>query len=256
VAVTTNHSDDRSTDRSVLTKFTLPSSFEPLRTISTLPAGHFVKMSMHLEPATTPGVPSGGPYVFVWGTGRYRASDAYLSIVPAAQFETGSGTRYYAGLDRSGAPIWSDREAEAVPIVRNGTLGDLSVTWCRDLGLWLMTYDSRPPAARGIHFSYSPTPWGPWSEPAVIFSAQRDARIPFIHDPQADPADGLVGPVIGRGKENPDGVRGGAYAPYVVERWTIARGSQLDVHYVLSTWNPYVVVLMRSSFAIDSRRQR
>ena len=31
VAVSTNHSEDRSTDRSVLTKFTLPASFQPLR---------------------------------------------------------------------------------------------------------------------------------------------------------------------------------------------------------------------------------
>jgi Domain of unknown function (DUF4185)/Uncharacterised protein family (UPF0175) len=33
VAVSTNHSEDRSTDRSVLTKFTLPANFQPLRTM-------------------------------------------------------------------------------------------------------------------------------------------------------------------------------------------------------------------------------
>jgi hypothetical protein len=68
----------------------------------------------------------------------------------------------------------------------------------------------------------------------------------FIHDPRVSPDDGLAGPVIGKGRANPRGVRGGEYAPYVVERWTKVNGSELDLYYVMSTWNPYVVVLMKS----------
>jgi hypothetical protein len=139
VVVSTNHSEDRSTDKSVLTKFTPPSTFQPLRTISQIPAGRFVKMSMHAERGSISGLPTGGPFVFIWGTGVYRQSDAYLSIVPEANFETGQGTIFFAGFDAMGAPIWSAKESEAVQIVKNGTLGDLSVTWCKDLDLWLMT---------------------------------------------------------------------------------------------------------------------
>jgi Domain of unknown function (DUF4185) len=247
VAVSTNHSEDRSTDRSVLTKFTLPANFQPLRTISQLPEGHFVKMSLHITPGAIAGLPSGGPFILVWGTGAYRRSDAYLSIVPEAQFESGKGTRYFAGLDAGSGPIWSEKESDARAIVPNGTMGDLSVTWCKDLSLWLMTYDSRDPAPRGILFSYSRTPWGPWSEPQIIFNAVRDGAVgKFIHDPQANPDDGLAGPVIGKGQANPRAVHGGAYAPYVVERWTKLQGSELSIYYVLSTWNPYVVILMKS----------
>jgi hypothetical protein len=247
VAVSTNHLEDRLTDRSVLTKFTPPANFRPLRTISQLPEGHFVKFSLHIEPAPIAGLPAGGPFVFFWGTGAYRKSDAYLSIVPAAQFESGKGTQYFAGLDASGTPIWSEKGLHAKAIVENGTMGDLSVTWCKDLGLWLMTYDSRDPAPRGILFSYSRTPWGPWSEPQIIFNAMRDGALgKFIHDPQANPDDGLAGPVIGKGQANPQAVHGGAYAPYVIERWTKVQGSELSIYYVLSTWNPYVVVLMKS----------
>jgi hypothetical protein len=50
---------------------------------------------------------------------------------------------------------------------------------------------------------------------------------------------------------NPEAVRGGAYAPYVVERWTKLKGSDLTIYYVLSTWNPYVVVLMKSRLKVD-----
>jgi hypothetical protein len=252
VAVSTNHSEDRSTDRSVLTKFTPPANFQPLRTISQLPEGHFVKFSLHIEPGTITGLPPSGPFIFIWGTGAYRKSDAYLSILPAAQFESGKGTRYFAGLDAGSAPIWSEKESDAKPIVQNGTMGDLSVTWCKDLELWLMTYDSRDPAPRGILFSYSRTPWGPWSEPQIIFNAVRDGVVgKFIHNPQANPDDGLGGPVIEKGQANPQAVHGGAYAPYVVERWTKVRGSELSIYYVLSTWNPYVVILMKSRLHVE-----
>jgi hypothetical protein len=250
VAVSTNHSQDRSTDRSVLTRFTLPATFQPLRTISQLPAGHFVKMSVHTQPGPIAGTPAGGPFVFVWGTGVYRQSDAYLSVVPVAQFETGKGTMYFAGMDAAGAPSWSENESEAKPIVQNGTLGDLSVTWCKGLGLWLMTYDRRAPT-RGIAFSYSRTPWGPWSAPQILFNVANDGIGRFIHNPNGSPPDGLAGPVIGKGQMNPDAVRGGAYAPYVVERWTKLKGSELSVYYVLSTWNPYVVVLMKSRLQVE-----
>ncbi|HXW62094.1 MAG TPA: DUF4185 domain-containing protein [Candidatus Acidoferrales bacterium] len=252
VVVSTNHSDDGSTDRSVLTRFKPPTNFQPLRTISQLPEGRFVKMSLHVQPATIAGLPAGGPFILVWGTGTYRKSDAYLLIVPSAQFESGTGTRYFAGLDGGSSPIWSEKESDSKAIVENGTMGDLSVTWCKDLGLWLMTYDSRDPAPRGILFSYSRTPWGPWSEPQIIFNAARDGAIgKFIHNPEASPDDGLAGPVIGKGQANPRAVRGGAYAPYVVERWTKAQRSELSIYYVLSTWNPYVVILMKSRLHIE-----
>lgn len=260
IVVSTNHSQNESspTDRSVLTKFIRsaillnPSTFEPLRTISQLPAGHFVKMSMHTQPERIAGLPPGGPYVLIWGTGRYRHSDAYLSIVPVANFERGKGTLYFSGLDGAGAPIWKPSESASKAIVSNGTMGDLSVTWCKDLRLWLMTYDSRPPAALAIQFSYSRTPWGPWSKPQAVFDANRDGGYgKFIHDPAIHPDDGLEGPVIGKGQANPAAVKGGAYAPYVVERWTKVRGHELNLYFLLSTWNPYVVMLMRSRFRVE-----
>jgi hypothetical protein len=252
VAVSTNFSKDRATDRSVLTKLVPPSTFQPLRTISELPAGRFIKMSMHDEPGPIAGLPPGGPFVLTWGTSKYRESDAYLSIVPVAQFETGKGTRYFAGLNPAGAPLWSEKESDATPIVKDGTLGDLSVTWCKDLSLWLMTYDRRTPVA-GIAFSYSHTPWGPWSEPQVLFNPVRDVAFgKFIHNPQAQPDDGVAGPVFGpKNQANAAAIRGGAYAPYVVERWTKAKDSELDLYYVLSTFNPYVVVLMKSRLAVE-----
>jgi hypothetical protein len=240
VVVRTGHAENWSTDRTVLTRFAAPATFEVLRTMSGPPTARFLTMSLHVQPGSIKGLPSGGPFVLIWGTGKYRESDAYLSIVPVAHFETGKGTRYYAGLNGAGAPAWSDKESKAAPIVTNGGLGDLSVTWCKDLGVWLMTYDHRSPF--GVMFSYSHTPWGPWSAPQHIFSL-RDGE-GFIHNPLRTPDDGLSDPL----RTN---VHGGAYAPYVVERWTKLQGNELSLYYVISTWNPYVVVLMKSRFQIN-----
>ena len=254
VVVRTNHAADWSTDRTVLTKFTPPAAFQPLRTISQAPAGRFITISLHIQTGSESkaGLPPGGPFVFIWGTATYRKSDAYLSIVPAASFETGQGTRYFAGLNAAGAPIWSVEEGQAKPIESNGTMGDLSVTWCQALGVWLMTYDSRAPAPAGIQFAYSRTPWGPWSQPQTVFNAERDGALGrWIHDPRVKPDDGLAGPVIGEGQSHPEAVPGGEYAPYVVERWTKVQGSELDLYYVMSTWNPYVVVLMKSRLRVE-----
>jgi hypothetical protein len=215
-------------------------------------------MSLHAQPAAIPGLPEVGPFVMIWGTGQYRRSDAFLSIVPASQFETGQGVLYYAGLDGNGNPRWEPRESAATPTITNGTLGDVSVIWCEELKLWLMTYDSRAPAVAGILFSYSTTPWGPWSPPQVVFNVRNDGALGhFIHDPGIKPDDGLAGPVIGKGQKDPAAVHGGSYAPYMIKRWTkVRRGSagdrELDIYYVLSTWNPYVVILMTSRLRLTT----
>jgi hypothetical protein len=252
VAMITNFVRGQNTDRSVLTKFVAPSTFQSIRTISQLPAGRFIRMSMHAQPNSVSGLPAGGPFIFVWGTGKNHESDAYLSIVPASQFESGKGTRYFAGLDTANTPSWSDNESDATPILKDGTLGNVSVTWCKDLGLWLMTYDRRT-QPMGIAFSYSRTPWGPWSEPQILFNAVRDNGFgKFIHNPRRKIDDGLAGPVMGRrNAANADEIHGGAYAPFVVERWTKVQGKTLNLYYVMSTGNPYLVVLMESRLQIE-----
>ena len=97
VVVRTSHSEDWTKDRAVLTKFIPPGMFQPLRTMSTPPTARFITQSLHLQPGPMPRLPPGGPYVIIWGTGKYRKSDAYLSIVPAAHFETGQGNPLFHG---------------------------------------------------------------------------------------------------------------------------------------------------------------
>lgn len=45
-------------------------------------------------------------------------------------------------------------------------------------------------------------------------------------------------------------MRGGPFAPHLIERFTRVEGDTLKVYYTMSTWNPYTVLLMRSEFTI------
>ncbi len=257
VVCKTNHSSDANnpTDKSVLTKFDdSADTFTVLRTISQLPGGRFTEMQLKEVPA---GFVGPQPEIVMWGSGIYRQSDVYLATVPVSSFETGTGTQYFAGLT-AGQPTWTNQEQAAVPVVLDGTVGNVSVTYASSLGLWLMTYDSRAPLTKGIVFRYASAPWGPWSDAQVIFDPKRDDALGhFIHDPSIVPDDGLDGPTIGG--NDPHTTAGGDYAPYVLERFTRVDGSKLTIYYVMSTWNPYTVVLMRSQFtispAVESRRR-
>ncbi len=248
VVVSTGYTPERNAEKSLLTRFDETArTFTTVREISHLPNGRFIKMTLRPTPQGLTGLPGTGAYVLVFGSGVYRKSNAYLAAVPAQSFSTGDGTRYLAGL--SGAePRWSDKEEDAVPIVTHPTIGDLSVTFLDQVGLWVMTYDSRDP--QGVILRYAQKPWGPWSDAAVIFNDQRDHALgTFIHDPRIKPDDGLAGPVIGA--KDAAAVSGGTYAPYIIERFTRIEGNMLTLHYVLSTWNPYTVVRMRSTLALQ-----
>ena len=43
---------------------------------------------------------------------------------------------------------------------------------------------------------------------------------------------------------------GGAFAPQIIERFVTVTGNTLKLYYNVSTWNPYVIVRMRSQFTI------
>jgi hypothetical protein len=227
-------------------------TFTTGRTISRLPGGHFVYTSLHVS----------GSDVYMFGAGKYRASDIYLSKTPASGFWAGTGTQYFAGRV-NGQPTWVSSEALAVPIVQdnplngpawpndNPTAGNMTVAYSADLGMWLMTYDGgrQSRATGGTYLTYAKDPWGPWAMPVLIYNNPRDPGLGlFIHNPSAVPSDGLAGPTIG--DNDPVTTPGGAYAPSIIERFTRVNGNTLRIYWLMSTWNPYTVVKMRSELTI------
>ena len=256
----TTAANPQASDYSVLVSFNeAAQTFTGGRTIS--PAGgRFIGTSVH----------ACGSNVCIFGAGPYRASDIFLQMVPANSFATGTGTQYFAGVV-NGQPTWAASEAGAVPVVQddpakgpawpmdNPSVGNMSVVYSSAAGMWLMTYDggrntSTPGKTRGVYFTYAQQPWGPWAAPQLIFNDARDSAYGlggYIHDPGVlpdPPGDGLNGPMIG--SNNIYTSSGGGFAPQLIERFVTVTGNTLKIYYNLSTWNPYVVVRIRSEFTI------
>jgi hypothetical protein len=214
--------------------------------------GRFINVSMH----------EWGTNVMMFGTGEYRSGDVFLCQIPTTSFVTGEGTLYFTGLTNA-QPTWSAYESNCVPLVQDnptngpawptttGTVGNVSVIYCTNLQMWLMTYDggrgTGVPQTEGVYFTYAAQPWGPWSTPQLIFNKIRDhGEGVFIYD--AINHTGPAGPTIGT--NNPTTTAGGDLAPIMIERFTRVTNSTLFIYYTMSTWNPYTVVKMRSAFDI------
>jgi hypothetical protein len=231
---TTDHSLREVMGRSVLVHFDeKEKKFTYLRDISERPQGKFINISARVAPDEAEYLPGKGKRVLMWGSGKYRASHCYLSCIAASDIEKSGKTKYFAGVTKESKPLWSDKEADAKPVVEHPVIGELSVVWCRELRLWLMTYNSRRP--RGITLRYSRNPWGPWSEGIVIFHPWKDGGYrKFIR----------AGPLF---------QWGGAYGPYMIEKFLKVENNKLTLYYLMSTWRPYVVVLMKSQLEIAWR---
>jgi hypothetical protein len=248
----------RAHDYSVLVTFNQTNlTFQTNRIISIVTnGGQFVITSLHQF----------GTNILMFGAGMYRASDIYLATTPASSYLSGSGTLYFTGLT-NGQPAWSTVETSSVPVVQdnptNGpawpndtpSVGNMSVIYSTNLGLWMMTYDggrntNDKTNYTGIYFSCAAQPWGPWTTPQMIFNPTRDHGFGvFMHNSDYSPA-GPDGPTIDPSKNNPTNAPGTVYSASMIESFTRITNSTVFVYYTMATWNPYTVVKMRSAFTI------
>jgi len=202
----------------------------------------FLNVSVtHVDLAEWPGFPlEAGSGLVIFGSGNYRQSDVRLAYQPADKIEFRQSIRYFTGFDHNDNPLWSANEDDAIPLFSQPCVGELSITYNLFLQKWLMLYNCDPP--RGINFRTADFPWGPWSEPQLLFDPWGDdGYCQFMHvDWQFSQCDSLHDP--GREYE-----WGGEYGPYQFEDLATGNDSTTTIFYTLSTWNPYTVVLMKST---------
>jgi Domain of unknown function (DUF4185) len=203
--------------------------------------GRFINIACAVVPNGIDDLPGAGPFLLVWGSGRYRDSDVFLGAVPLNDIENPAAWRFFTGA--AGAP-WGTDQRTAAPLFLHREVGELSVSWVEPLGLWLMLYNAATP--RGIVGRVAECPRGPWSDPFLVF----DPGWPglgyghFMH--VKDGIDGVSDP--GRERE-----WGGEYGPYLISRYIRAVATdrqdvrQARIYFVMSTWNPYNTVLMTAT---------
>jgi hypothetical protein len=256
--------DNSSIGRSVLAGASLgsPASFHwtpgtngPL--FLNMPSG-FVYASASLPP------PGPSPDVPVFGVPRFRASIPYLALAPRGTFPNADTWRYFAGT-AGGMPVWISRQQwesgrnaagewvpppgaeiyEAQP-ANERCVGEHSVTWNAPLRVWLLLYVCEPWT---VEARFAPEPWGPWSAPITVLSAieQPGLTCTLIQGLTACPglAPGTGGPGL-------------FYAPFVMDRFTQdatppgpGQPKRATIYWLVSTWNPYTVVVMQSTLALQ-----
>ena len=194
-----------------------------------------------------PGLPekSGRGLLLFASSTEYRRSNPYLAYLPLNRVEDPKALRYFAGTDaKTNQPNWSEKEADAVPLFVQPQIGELCVSYNRFLKRWLLLYNAGEP--RGINFRSSQTPWGAWSETALLFHPWDDGGYgKFMHISRKHPRtdDALSDP----GREDD---WGGEYAPYLIDRYATGTPNRTTLYFVLSTWNPYNVMLMKTTLEL------
>jgi hypothetical protein len=184
-----------------------------------------------------------GEGLFLAASGDYRASNAYLAYVPLFQDQVPqlAGWRFFGGMffsspgdPEGGAPIWltPEEKENTIPIVSETQLGELSFCWNPFLKRWLLVYAGGYRGIGGVWLRSARWPWGPWSEPQLLFNNE-DGHL--LRDPFID-------------------FGGAAYAPYVISRYNkwdplLQRAT---IYYTMSTWKPYQVMLMKSQLELVS----
>jgi len=198
----------------------------------------FINVSTTIVDAQDHGLPGSGQQLVVFGSGRYRSSDVYLAVKPAAKLGQPGGFLFYAG--GISQPQWTSDEEAAVPLFGAGSVGELSVRWNPLLAAWTCLYNADWPADRasvgGIVMRWAKHPWGPWSEGDIAFSVN-DGLGKFMHLPNVDHTQEGFG--IDRSAD-----LAGMYGPYQIPQHTRMTDHGARIYFTMSAWNPYQVMLM------------
>jgi hypothetical protein len=186
---------------------------------------------------------SDGEGLFLVGSGLYRASSAYLAYVPLFEDQAPqlADWRFFGGMFLSspgnpegGVPIWltQDEKENTIPVLGDTQLGELSFCWNPFLRRWLLVYQAGYRGIGGVWLRSARWPWGPWSEPQLLFNNE-DGHL--LRDPFIDSG-------------------GAAYAPYVISRYNKwdSSSQHATICYTMSTWKPYQVMLMKSELELVS----
>jgi hypothetical protein len=108
-----------------------------------------------------------------------------------------------------------------------------------------------------IHLRTATDPWGPWSVPQDVFVGGDAARRPL--EGQYAPGGVLHHPDCtgercqSRSPSLPTGDYGWLYGANIIEPWTTSDANGVNVIWNASTWNPYRIVLLRTTVHLANR---
>ena len=206
--------------------------------------GHFIQIA----PVERDGV------VSLFGTGDYRKSGVYLARVELATLDTGAGTELWD----PGLATWhvaeslGQPEREAIEPVFEGHdgVGELSITRLDDPDVLVALYQRELHDAGGaivdnrVVLRVATAPEGPWSDALTIV----DMADPAF---SAEHCCGATCP----GAQVLHCESAGLYGAYLVPAVSVVElpggARELELPFLVSTWNPYNVVLFTTTVRLD-----
>jgi hypothetical protein len=216
-------------------------------------------------------IASTGKVAVIFAAGReayhWRHGYPFLAVVPLQEIEHMQSWHYFSRILGNGKPEFTSSELGANPlppfghesIVGEGQppyhmcVGDLSVGYIEQWGKWAMLYGCFDDVkegynknnGRGIYLRTADVPWGPWSGPKLIFKPS-DGYCYFMY--QKEPCAANLPNPKDLGMQVPKGNLnwGGEYAPMLLPTYTKVAGDTTNLYFLMSTWNPHQIVLMRT----------
>lgn len=172
-----------------------------------------------------------GDYVYLFGTGKYRESPVHLARKLLINLATEGGFERYDAATET----WIAANAQGSPIVSMPNIGELSVRYFLALQRFVMLDQEQTRLAA----RFAEKPEGPWSEP--LFVAKMD-EAPFN-----DKYCCIGNDCVGERMLHCD--RAGVYAPFMLPDVVTNPDGSFAIDFLLSTWDPYNVALMRATFS-------
>jgi hypothetical protein len=182
--------------------------------------GNFINIAAMVE----------APYVYLYGTGKYRASPVHLARKLLSSLDSPGGFESYDALTGT----WVAAQAPAAPIVGMPAIGELSVQHFPTINQYVMM-DAEP---LGIIARFADSPEGPWSSGVPVAS-------------MIDPLFALKyccinNDCLGERLMNCD--RAGFYGTYMLPDVILNPDDSFSITFTMSTWDPYNVALMTATF--------
>jgi len=192
--------------------------------------------------------------------------------------------RFFAGCDDDPAECDSPRlsalESDAKPVYAEDrlTTNQTSVIWLPSFGRWVMIYGGRLPLwtakyhptvtaelaldlYAGIYLRSARHPWGPWSSAVTIYNPYWSnvagyCELMFMTDGQRELLSERVDPsfvarscdpqaLVQADQSIPDEF-GAEYGSAIVPRFVRDESDEATFYWLMSTWNPYRVVVMKT----------
>lgn len=226
--------------------------------------------------------------LLMWGRPSFlslppdASADVYLLHHPLDALD-GPGTdvawqpRYFAGLDSNDDPVWTNDQIFATPVLEGEEIIQVlqfSVAWVEPINRFVMLYSGRLPQIpannmAGIQMRMAEHPWGPWSDPVVVWNPLDDGAydcpgilyLPLAVGDECPTSDPYRPNFYNMDNFNqcpgetpaPHADIGVEYGVNILDTFT-KPGIQLNtatIYWNMSTWNPYRVVLMRTNVSAD-----